>query len=199
MALLDNGVQINTIVLGFIENHSLDIGLLSDLIGRWATCVGLGNVLTQLMGYIVIWVQVDRVQGYDEDHIALVIPDLSCFKAWVPVILGTPMISHIMNVIKEREIDALVTQVGKCWVAYLLAVWWATATLEDDKVVIGVSDPVEYDEVVTTKEPEIIDVQHLVCHCLYQALCPEDGSLPHAWQYRMLALRYVMTARMSPS
>ena len=61
------------------------------------------------MGYDVIWVQVDGVQGYDKDQIALVIPDLSDFAAWVPVILGTPMISHVMNVIKEKEIDVLAT------------------------------------------------------------------------------------------
>ena len=46
--------------------------------------------------------------GYDEDQIALVIPDLSNFVALVPIIVGTPMISHIINVIKEKEIDALV-------------------------------------------------------------------------------------------
>ena len=36
MALLDNGTQINTIMLGFIENHSLDVRPLSDLMGRWS-------------------------------------------------------------------------------------------------------------------------------------------------------------------
>ena len=84
MALLDNGIQINTIMWGFIENHSLDVGPLSDFVGRWVACIGLGNAFTWLMGYVVIWVQVDRVQGYDEDQIALVIPDLSTFMAWVP-------------------------------------------------------------------------------------------------------------------
>ena len=33
------------------------------------------------LGYVIILVQVDRVQGYDEDQIALVIPDLSNFEA----------------------------------------------------------------------------------------------------------------------
>ena len=61
------------------------------------------------MDYVIIWVQVDGVQGYDEDQIVLVIPDLSDFAAWVPMILGTPMISHVMNMTKEREIDALAT------------------------------------------------------------------------------------------
>ena len=99
MALLDNGTQINTIMPDFVENHSLDVGPLSDLVGRWFACVGLGNALTWPMGYVIIQVQVDGVQGYDEDQIALVIPDLSDFAAWVPMILGSPMISHVMNVI----------------------------------------------------------------------------------------------------
>ena len=47
-------------------------------------------------------------KGYDKDQIAPVILDLSNFVTRVPVILGTPIISHIMNVIKEKEIDALV-------------------------------------------------------------------------------------------
>ena len=34
MALLDNDAQINTIMLGFVENCSLDVGPLSDLVGR---------------------------------------------------------------------------------------------------------------------------------------------------------------------
>ena len=67
MALLDNGTQINTITPNFVKSHFLEVGPLSDLVGRWVTCVGLGNALTQAVGYIVIWIQVDRVQGYDED------------------------------------------------------------------------------------------------------------------------------------
>ena len=34
MAHLDNSAQIKTIMLEFVENHSLDVGPLSDLIGR---------------------------------------------------------------------------------------------------------------------------------------------------------------------
>ena len=41
---------------------------------------------------MVIRVQVDGVQGYDEDQIALVIPDFSNFATRVPIILGTPTI-----------------------------------------------------------------------------------------------------------
>ena len=62
-----------------------------------------------------------------------------------------------MNVIKEREIDTLATSWVNAWVAYLLVVWWATATVEDNKDVAGESDPIEYNEVVTTKHTETID------------------------------------------
>ena len=62
------------------------------------------------------------------------------------------MISHIVNVIKEKEIDALVMPWINAWVAYLLAIWQATATVENDKIAAGESDPSEYDKVVTIKD-----------------------------------------------
>ena len=37
------------------------------------------------------------------------------------MILGTPMIGHMVNAIKEREIEALVTPWVKTQVAYLMA------------------------------------------------------------------------------
>ena len=67
------------------------------------------------------------------------------------MILGTPTIGCIMNVIKESEMDMLVTP----WVnAYLLAVQRATAMVEDDKVAAEVLGPTEYDEIVITKDSE---------------------------------------------
>ena len=108
MALLDNGAQINTITPDFVESCSLEVGPLSDLVGGLVACVGLGNALTWPVGYIVIWIQVDGIQDYNEDQKALVIQDLSNFAARVPIILGTPTISCVVNVIKVKEIDALV-------------------------------------------------------------------------------------------
>ena len=110
MVLLDNGRKINPIMPKYISDHSLQMGLITDLLGAKVNCVGLGNAYIRPLGYIVIQVQVDRVQGYDEDQIALVILDLSNFVARIPFILGTPTISCIVNVLKEKEIDAL----GKC-------------------------------------------------------------------------------------
>ena len=115
--------------------------------------------------------------------------DLSNFAAWVPVILETPMISHVINVIKEKEIDALAMPWVNAQEAYLLTVQWATATIEDDKAVAGEPDPSEYDEIVTTKDTKTIDafLSHVIhartrtahtgegINVMTQA---EDGSLP---------------------
>ena len=122
MALLDNGTQVNTIMPRYISNHSLEVGPITDLMGSKVTCIGLGNAYTRLLGYVVIWVQVDRVWGYDEDHIALVIPDFSNFTARVPVILGMPTISQVVNVMREAEMDALVMPWVNARAAHLLSV-----------------------------------------------------------------------------
>ena len=50
----------------------------------------------------------DGVQGYNEDQIALVILDFSNFATRVPIILGTPTIGRVVNVMRETEMDALV-------------------------------------------------------------------------------------------
>ena len=92
MALLDNGVQVNTITPKYVKEHSLPMGLITNLMGSKVTCIGLGNAYTRPLGYVIIWVQVDRVQGYDEDQIALIIPDFLNFAMRVPIILGTPTI-----------------------------------------------------------------------------------------------------------
>ena len=80
-------------MLMYVSDHSLQVGPITDLVGSKVACVGLCNAYTRQLGYVIIWVQVDRVQGYDEDSVALVIPDLSNFVAQIPVILGTPTIS----------------------------------------------------------------------------------------------------------
>ena len=133
----------------------------------------------------------EGVQGYNEDQIALVVLDLSNFVAWVPIILGTPTISHVVNVMKEKEIDALAMPWANAWVAHLLSGQRATATVEDSQAV-GKSSLSEYDEVVVTKNAETIDAfsSHVIpmkaekvytrkrINVMTQALKAEDESLP---------------------
>ena len=79
-----------------MNEHSLQVGPITDLMGSKVTCMGLGNAYTRPLGYMVIWVQVDGVQVYDEDQIALVILDFSNFATRVPVILGMPTIGQVV-------------------------------------------------------------------------------------------------------
>ena len=122
MALLDNGVQVNTITLRYVKEHSLPVGPITNLMGSKVACIGLGNAYTRPLGYIVIWVQVDGVQGYEEDQIALIIPDFSNFAIRVPVILGTPTIGRVVNMMREVEMDALAMPWANARAAHLLAI-----------------------------------------------------------------------------
>ena len=133
MALLDNGAQVNTIMPRYVQEHSLPVGPITDLMDSKVTCVGLGNSYTRLLGYVIVQVQVDGVRGYDEDQIALIIPDPSQFAKIVPVILGTPTIGQVVNVMKEAEMDALVMPWVNARVAHLLAMCrMVPAEAEDD-------------------------------------------------------------------
>ena len=155
-ALHDNGAQINTVLPHYVKNHSLEMGPITDLIGARVTCIGLGTAYTQPLGYVIVQVQVDRVQGYDEDQIALVIPDESKFAEWIPIILGTPTISYVVNVMKERDIDALVMPWANARVAHLLSMHRVVATVVDDQASESV-DPMGHDEVVFTRNMESIE------------------------------------------
>ena len=122
MALLDNSAQVNTITPRYVKEHSLQVGPITDLMGSKVTCIGLGNAYTRPLAYVVIWVQVDRVWGYDEDQIILIIPDHSNFATRVPIILGTPTIGRVVNVMREVEMDFLAMPWANARAAHLLAV-----------------------------------------------------------------------------
>ena len=49
MGLLDNGAQINTIMPKYVSDHSLQMGLITDLLGTKVSCVGLGNAYIRLL------------------------------------------------------------------------------------------------------------------------------------------------------
>ena len=104
----------------YVSDHSLQVGPITNLIGTKVACLGLGNAYTRPLGYVVIWVQVDRVQGYDEDQIALVIPDLSNCAAQIPVILGKPTISQVINMMKDMEVNTLAMPWANARVVHLL-------------------------------------------------------------------------------
>ena len=66
---------------------------------------GLGSISVEPVGFIMMNVKVPCVQGYNNDQIAIVMDDPGMTE-W-PVILGTPTLYRIMEVIKESEISKL--------------------------------------------------------------------------------------------
>ena len=160
-------------------------------IGAKVTCVGLGNAYTRPLGYVIIWVQVDRVQGYDEDQIALVILDLSNFAAQIPVISGTPTMIWVVNVMKGVEVDALAMPWVNARVAHLLSVHRMMTTEVGDSLKEE-PDPDGYGQLMYTQNMETIEPfsSHIVpvnvgraysgehINIMVQALWTEDGYLP---------------------
>ena len=104
---MDNGCQVNTVTPEFVEAHTLQVGLMRNLVKGRMSMVSLGMMCTHPLGYIIIRVHRDGVEGYKEDRIALIILDSSRFALRAPVTLGTLVIRRVINVIKESKLNAL--------------------------------------------------------------------------------------------
>ena len=127
----------------------------------------------------------------NEDQIALVILDFSKFAARVPIILGMPTISQVVNVMREVEMDALATPWVNARVAHLLAVHRMT-TFGIGNGLEEKFDANDYDSLLYTQKVETIEPfsSHIVpvktgkayvgecINIMVQALRTQDGSLP---------------------
>ena len=70
------------------------------------------------VGFIMMNIKVPGVEGYDEDQIAIVMDDPGMME-W-PVILGTPTLYWVMEVIKEGEISKLAVPWASSRVSWLM-------------------------------------------------------------------------------
>ena len=73
--------------------------------GIHPTHQSLGSISVEPIRFVMMNVRVPCVQGYDEDQIAIIMDDPG-MSEWL-VILGTPTLYHVMEVIKESEISKL--------------------------------------------------------------------------------------------
>ena len=62
---------------------------------------GIGGIMVQPTGFVIVRVQIPCVAGYDEDQVTIVLDDPGMKEC--PVILGTPTLYRVMEVIKEGE------------------------------------------------------------------------------------------------
>ena len=120
--LLDNGAQLNFITPAYAQERGMDIMsldyLAEEIRGSIPLIRGLGGISVEAIGFIMMNVKVTGVEGYDEDQITIVMDDPGMTE-W-PVILGTPTLYRVMEVIKENEISKLVVPWASSRVSWLM-------------------------------------------------------------------------------
>ena len=120
--LLGNGTQLNFITPAYAQEQGMDImslDYLAEEIGGSIPLIrGLGGISVEPVGFIMMNVKVPGVEGYDEDQITIVIDDPGMTE-W-PVILGTPTLYRVMEVIKESEISKLAMPSASSQVSWLM-------------------------------------------------------------------------------
>ena len=120
--LLDNGAQLNFITPAYAQERGMDIMSLDYLAQETGGSIplirGLGGISVEPIGFVMMKVKVPSVQGYDEDQIAIVMDDPGMTE-W-PVILGTPTLYRVMEVIKESEISKLAVPWASSRVSWLM-------------------------------------------------------------------------------
>ena len=79
---------------------------------------GIGSNPVDPTGFVLMNVKVPCVRGYYEDQVAIVLDDPEMSEC--PVILGTPTLYRVMEVIKEHEISKLAVPWASSWISWLM-------------------------------------------------------------------------------
>ena len=157
-ALANSGSQVNMITPALVQQYGFPVPPLEDLVDYPLNLMGLGRKHTSPLGFVILHMQVQGITGYDEDVVFLVMPDESEFGGRVPLVVGTCMISRIINVIWESEIDHLFMPWATARLAHLHSCQWGAAVSASERaetLVEGASGgPLEssVDEVVMVQE-----------------------------------------------
>ena len=92
--LLDNGAQLNFITPAYAHEWGMDIMSLESLAqevgGKIPSIVGIGGIMVNPEGFVMMNIQIPCVKGYNEDQIAIIMDDPGLKDC--PVILGMPTI-----------------------------------------------------------------------------------------------------------
>ena len=120
--LLDNGAQLNFITPAYAHKRGMDIMSLESLAqevgGKIPPIVSIGGIMVNPEGFVMMNIQIPCVKGYNEDQIAIMMDDLALKDC--PVILGTPTIFQVMEVIKQSEISELAIPWASSRVSWLM-------------------------------------------------------------------------------
>ena len=120
--LLDNGAQLIFITPAYAQERGMDIMsldyLAQEIGGSVPLIRGIGSILVEPVGFVMMNIKVPCVRGYNKDQIAIVMDDPG-MSEW-PVILGTPTLYRVMEVIKESEISKLAVAWASSRVSWLM-------------------------------------------------------------------------------
>ena len=149
--LADSGSQVNTMMPKFVTQNGWPVLPLEDLVDHLLHLVGLGGNQTWPLGFVILRVQVKEIAGYDEDVIFLIVPNGSDFSKQVPLVIGTCMLSCMVNVIKESELDMLLPPWVVVHASRLLSIRQGTVA-SDDESSGDIADP---EPSASAPEPEM--------------------------------------------
>ena len=149
--LLDNGAQLNFITPTYTHKWGMDIMSLESLAqevgGKIPPIAGIGGIMVNPEGFVMMNIQIPCVKGYNKDQIAIVMDDPGLKDC--PVIMGTPTIFRVMEVIKESEISELAIPWASSRVSWLMrGVHAQMSQLAVDDVANKSVAPLSIDEVV---------------------------------------------------
>ena len=120
--LLDNGAQLNFITPAYAKWRNMSVfprERLAEEVGDAIPPIqGIGGIMVQATGFVIMRVQIPCVAGYDKHQVIIVLDDPGMKEC--PVILGTPTIYRVMEVIKESEITALAMPWGASRISWLM-------------------------------------------------------------------------------
>ena len=161
----------NLVTLEFVKARGLGVGSIQDLNdhnGR-IPLSSLGGNVTEPLGYIVIQVQIPYVPSYDEDQVALVVRDDSCFISQCLVVLGTPTINWVIWAMKESELESA----PEAWQSARYSNEYANYMVQMDPADNGVTmptntgqNPTDLDKIVLLKNRITIPAfETTVLHC----------------------------------
>ena len=113
--LLDNGSQLNFVTPTYAHERGMDIlsldTLAQEIGGQLPPIAVMGGGMIKPEGFVIMNVRVPCVRGYNEDQIAIVLEDPEMKDC--PVVLGTPTLFRVMEVIKESKIIRVSRALGQ--------------------------------------------------------------------------------------
>ena len=90
--MVDNGARVNLVMPAYVHQHNLGVRSISELdhsqnpYGDYIPLVGLGDGQTELLGFMLLRVQIEGMPHYNEHQVVFVLDDPSAFSARIPVV-----------------------------------------------------------------------------------------------------------------